>query len=64
MYLLSGNGIESVVGGNLSPVPEFTGENLLVPGTGFRGSSTAVKSSLFALFSVIIVHFFTNKILY
>ncbi|CAK1596063.1 unnamed protein product [Parnassius mnemosyne] len=29
-----GNGIQSVVGGNLSPTPEYNGKNLLVPGTG------------------------------
>ncbi|KAL4712298.1 hypothetical protein ACJJTC_004060 [Scirpophaga incertulas] len=32
-----GNGIQSVVGGGLSPVPEYTGDNLLVPGTGNAG---------------------------
>ncbi|XP_068632008.1 uncharacterized protein [Battus philenor] len=29
-----GNGIQSVVGGSLSPTPEYNGINLLVPGTG------------------------------
>ncbi|XP_014367455.2 uncharacterized protein LOC106717979 [Papilio machaon] len=29
-----GNGIQSVVGGSLSPTPEYSGVNLLVPGTG------------------------------
>ncbi|XP_072932058.1 uncharacterized protein [Epargyreus clarus] len=29
-----GNGIQSVVGGGLSPSPDRSGQNLLVPGTG------------------------------
>ncbi|XP_026317801.1 uncharacterized protein LOC113228661 [Hyposmocoma kahamanoa] len=48
-----GNGIEPVVGGNLSPTPPYIGENLLVPGTG---GSVAVKSSLFVLVSAMIIN--------
>nr|XP_034830664.1 uncharacterized protein LOC117987727 [Maniola hyperantus] len=44
-----GDGIQSVVGGNLSPNPPFTGLNLLVPGTG---SATSRHTSLLILLSV------------
>lgn len=51
--VLTGDGIESVVGGNLSPTPPYVGENLLVPGTG---GSVAMKSSLFVLILAMIIN--------
>ncbi|XP_061713349.1 uncharacterized protein LOC133522137 [Cydia pomonella] len=43
-----GDGIQSVVGGNLSPTPEYVGDNLLVPGTG--GGASAIQISFLLLF--------------
>ncbi|XP_059045413.1 uncharacterized protein LOC131841170 [Achroia grisella] len=50
-----GNGIQSIVGGQLSPRPEYTGLNLVVPGIG-RGNATNLK---IYLFTVIISLFIT-----
>ncbi|XP_013143440.1 PREDICTED: uncharacterized protein LOC106107222 [Papilio polytes] len=41
-----GNGIQSVVGGSLSPSPEYNGVNLLVPGTG-KGMN--IQNNIFLL---------------
>lgn len=49
----TGNGIQSVTGGNLSPTPEYNGKNLLVPGTG---SASSVKISLIMLLLSIFVN--------
>ncbi|XP_021189616.3 uncharacterized protein LOC110375700 [Helicoverpa armigera] len=51
-----GNGIQSVVGGNLSPTREYNGKNLLVPGTG--GGSANIKISFFIL--ILSVFFVMN----
>ncbi|XP_031765241.2 uncharacterized protein LOC113513355 [Galleria mellonella] len=40
-----GDGVQSVVGGGLSPTPEYTGTNLLIPGIG-RGNATKHKITL------------------
>lgn len=50
---ISGNGIEAISGGSLSPTPEYTGLNLLVPGTG--GGASHLKMSMFLVFLCIIV---------
>ncbi|XP_045771661.1 inositol polyphosphate 5-phosphatase E-like [Maniola jurtina] len=47
-----GDGIQSVVGGNLSPNPPFTGLNLLVPGTR-SGSATSRQTNLLLLLAAI-----------
>ncbi|XP_075973432.1 uncharacterized protein LOC142974795 [Anticarsia gemmatalis] len=51
-----GNGIESIVGGNLSPQPQYTGGNLLVPGT--RSSAITIKNSLLIMFISFLVQKF------
>ncbi|CAG9786254.1 unnamed protein product [Diatraea saccharalis] len=48
-----GNGIQPVVGGSLSPRPVYTGENLLVPGTG---NTAGIKASLATALSMMILH--------
>ncbi|KAL0892972.1 hypothetical protein ABMA27_014641 [Loxostege sticticalis] len=54
-----GNGIQSVVGGVLSPRPEYNGENLLVPGTGLPSHAGHVKAaSSILLLSVILAYLF------
>ncbi|XP_053607652.1 uncharacterized protein LOC128673673 [Plodia interpunctella] len=45
-----GDGIQSVVGGNLSPTPQFEGANLLVPGTGGAASLHGLTNNLILLF--------------
>ncbi|XP_004925870.1 uncharacterized protein LOC114253220 [Bombyx mandarina] len=47
-----GDGIQSIVGGNLSPYPAYTGINLLVPGTG---SGVNIKMNRVLFFSVIMI---------
>ena len=37
-FIFPGDGIQSVVGGNLAPRPPFNGTNLFVPGTGSAGN--------------------------
>ncbi|XP_013199751.2 uncharacterized protein LOC106142512 [Amyelois transitella] len=51
----TGDGIQSVVGGNLSPRPQFEGSNLLVPGTG--GAAPGSGYTTFMLLMSFIVTF-------
>ncbi|CAG9786219.1 unnamed protein product [Diatraea saccharalis] len=44
-----GNGVQTVGGQSLSAVPPTSGKNLLVPGTGSRGSDFKISVSLFSL---------------
>ncbi|XP_063825395.1 uncharacterized protein LOC135074960 [Ostrinia nubilalis] len=56
----TGNGVQSVVGGVLSPRPEYNGENLLVPGTGSgnHAGKVQVTSLMILIFGVIIANVF------
>ncbi|XP_063380777.1 uncharacterized protein LOC134667344 [Cydia fagiglandana] len=50
-----GDGIQSVVGGSLSPTPEYVGDNLLVPGTGSGASAIQISFLLlFVLFAITV----------
>ncbi|CAG9094093.1 unnamed protein product [Plutella xylostella] len=52
-----GDGIQSITGGQLSPVPEYNGVNLLVPGTGKASAATHIQLSSFFVFIAIIFNF-------
>lgn len=56
MRLFSGDGVQSVTGGQLSAVPDYDGENILVRGTGQRNSASYIKLNIIVLLlSVILV---------
>ncbi|KAM3964443.1 uncharacterized protein ACR2FA_001421 [Aphomia sociella] len=52
-----GDGIQSVVGGHLSPTPEYNGLNLLVPGTGSANITTQNIALLSIILSLISIFF-------